>query len=73
MTATRANDAHARLGDLAARIEALPDRLLVYTDDGDSIAPVVHAHGIEMESAYTRRSTLEDVFLILTGRSLLES
>ena len=67
------DDAHARLGDLAARIEALPDRLLVYADDGDSIAPVVHAHGIEMESAYTRRSTLEDVFLILTGRSLLES
>jgi lipooligosaccharide transport system ATP-binding protein len=56
----------------AARIEALPDRVLVYTDDGDSVHGLVAEHELEVESVYARRSTLEDVFLILTGRSLLE-
>jgi lipooligosaccharide transport system ATP-binding protein len=56
----------------AARIEALPDRVLVYTDDGDSVHGLVAEHELEVESVYARRSTLEDVFLILTGRRLLE-
>ena len=59
-----------RLGAAGLRIEALPDRVLVYTDDGDSISHLVAIDGIEPDSVYARRSTLEDVFLILTGRTL---
>lgn len=54
------------------RVEVLPDRLLVYTDDGDEAAAVVHARGIEPLSSLVRRSTLEDVFLHLTGRTLVD-
>jgi lipooligosaccharide transport system ATP-binding protein len=52
------------------RVEALPDRVLVYTDDGDAIAALVANDGVEPDSMYQRRGTLEDVFLILTGRTL---
>jgi lipooligosaccharide transport system ATP-binding protein len=62
-----------KLADGAARVEALPDRVLVYTDDGDALTALLAHHGIEAESVYARRSTLEDVFLILTGRTLLEA
>jgi lipooligosaccharide transport system ATP-binding protein len=61
-----------KLSDGSRRVEALPDRVLVYAHDGDEVAGLIDAHGIEVESMYPRRSTLEDVFLILTGRSLLE-
>jgi lipooligosaccharide transport system ATP-binding protein len=61
-----------KLSDSAARVEALPDRVLVYAHDGDEVAAVVSSLGLEVESMYPRRSTLEDVFLILTGRSLAE-
>ncbi|HEX5587595.1 MAG TPA: ABC transporter ATP-binding protein [Acidimicrobiia bacterium] len=61
-----------KLSDSAARVEALPDRVLVYADHGDEVSAMIDGHGIEVESMYPRRSTLEDVFLILTGRSLLE-
>ena len=53
-------------------IEELPDRILLYTADGESALDQVHARGIPVESALVRRSTLEDVFLRLTGRSLIE-
>ena len=66
------DEAVPKLADRAARVEALPDRVLVYTHDGDEVAGLIDAHGIVVESMYPRRSTLEDVFLILTGRSLLE-
>jgi len=59
-----------RLGAAGLRIEALPDRVLVYTDDADPISHLVAFDGIEPDSVYPRRSTLEDVFLILTGRTL---
>ena len=69
-------DDHARymekVADLAARIEVLQDRLLLYTDDGDDGASLVHARGLTPLSVLVRRSTLEDVFLHLTGRSLIE-
>ena len=55
-----------------ARIEALPDRVLLYTDDGDAAAHMLHERGLAPESVLVRRSTLEDVFLHLTGRSLIE-
>ena len=55
-----------------ARVESLPDRVLLYTDDGDAAAHALHERGLVPESVLVRRSTLEDVFLHLTGRSLIE-
>lgn len=57
---------------LAPRIEPLADRVLVYTDDADTTLKDVHDHGIVTDSALVRRSTLEDVFLRLTGRALVD-
>jgi len=54
-----------------ARIEVLPDRLLLYTDDGDALVPVAHER-LHPQSVLVRRSTLEDVFLRLTGRTLVD-
>ena len=60
------------LGDVADRVEVLPDRLLLYTGDGDGTLAAVHQRGFTPESAIVRRSTLEDVFLRLTGRTLVD-
>jgi lipooligosaccharide transport system ATP-binding protein len=60
------------LGDLADRVEVLPDRLLLYVDDGDGAVAAVHARGHRPTSVLVRRSTLEDVFLRLTGRTLVD-
>lgn len=60
------------LGGLVERIEELPDRMLVYTHDGEAAAEAVHAVGLRPVSQLVRRSSLEDVFLRLTGRSLIE-
>ncbi len=60
----------ASLNGLAARTEALPDRLLVYTDDAEAVSRQVQALG--PLSVLARRSTLEDVYLSLTGRSLVD-
>jgi lipooligosaccharide transport system ATP-binding protein len=54
-----------------ARIEKLPDRMLLYTDDGDALVPVAHEL-LHPQSVLVRRSTLEDVFLRLTGRTLVD-
>lgn len=61
-----------RLGGTAARIEVLSDRVLLYTDDADGTTDAIHARGLEPGSLLVRRSTLEDVFLQLTGRTLVE-
>src|SRR5438477_11437774 len=61
-----------RVNGLARRIEALPDRLLLYTDDGDHAVAEVHDLGVRPQSVLVRRSTLEDVFLLLTGRTLVD-
>jgi lipooligosaccharide transport system ATP-binding protein len=61
-----------RLHGLADRIETLPDRLLLYTADGERTLEQVNQRQIPIESALVRRSTMEDVFLRLTGRSLVE-
>jgi lipooligosaccharide transport system ATP-binding protein len=61
-----------RLAALAERVEMLPDRVQVYTSDGEHALQQVHALGIPLESAVVRRSTLEDVFLRITGRALIE-
>ena len=57
---------------LVSRVESLPDRVLLYTDDGDAASHGIHERGLVPESLLVRRSTLEDVFLHLTGRSLIE-
>ena len=54
------------------RLEVLPDRLLLYVDDGDAALVAVHARGVTPTSVLIRRSTLEDVFLRLTGRTLVD-
>jgi lipooligosaccharide transport system ATP-binding protein len=61
-----------RLDGLAKRTEALPDRVLLYTDDGDATAAEVARRGLQPETLVVRRSTLEDVFLRLTGRTLVD-
>ncbi len=70
------DDAHERVAGplqrLAARVEVLPDRVLVYTDDGEAAAEAAHRDGLSPVSSLVRRSTLEDVFLRLTGRSLVD-
>ena len=60
------------LGALAERIEELPDRLLIYTNDGDAVARLIEAGPLPPLSLLVRRSTLEDVFLHLTGRRLID-
>ena len=54
------------------RVEVLPDRILVYTADGEASLEQVRALGLEPLTSLVRRSSLEDVFLRLTGRSLVE-
>ncbi|NUS65290.1 MAG: ATP-binding cassette domain-containing protein [Saccharothrix sp.] len=58
--------------DLAERVEVLPDRVLLYTSDGESALAAAHARGVRPVSSLVRRSTLEDVFLRLTGRTLVD-
>jgi len=67
------NEEHApEVDGIGHRREVLPDRILVYADDGESALQEVHARGSSPESALVRRSSLEDVFLKLTGRSLVD-
>lgn len=61
-----------RVQPLAQRVEVLPDRLLLYTDDGEATLAAVHSRGLEPVTALVRRSSLEDVFLHLTGRTLVD-
>ncbi len=62
-----------RLADLADRVEVLADRVLLYVDDADAVAAQLHARGGERPLAVLpRRATLEDVFLRLTGRTLVD-
>jgi lipooligosaccharide transport system ATP-binding protein len=61
-----------RLASFARRVEVLPDRVLLYVDNGDETLQEIHAAGIAPSSALVRRSSLEDVFLRLTGRTLVD-
>ena len=61
-----------KVGDLAERVEVLPDRLLLYTADGEETLAKVHDRGLSPAVSLVRRSTLEDVFLRLTGRTLVD-
>ena len=59
-----------KLDDLG-RLEVLPDRLLVYSHDGEEVIAKTHERGLQPIATLVRRSTLEDVFLRLTGRTLV--
>jgi len=61
-----------QLDGIAQRVERLPDRVLLYADDGEAAAVAVHQRGLKPETVLVRRSSLEDVFLRLTGRSLID-
>lgn len=63
---------HDRLGPFAQRLEILPDRVLLYVDEGDETLRRIHEERITPMSALVRRSSLEDVFLRLTGRTLVD-
>ena len=65
---TRRAERSPALGD---RVEVLPDRLLLYTDDGDDAVSRCTSAGVDPVTSLVRRSTLEDVFLRLTGRTLV--
>jgi len=60
------------LGATVARVERLPDRVLLYTDSADAALARLEGAGLHPTSSLTRRSTLEDVFLRLTGRQLVD-
>jgi lipooligosaccharide transport system ATP-binding protein len=66
------DDVAGKLNGLAERIEVLPDRILLYSQDGDAAAAAVLARGLTPSGTLVRRSTLEDVFLHLTGRTLVD-
>lgn len=67
------NEARAADVDgIGSRQEVLPDRVLIYADDGEDALNEVHRRGSAPESALVRRSSLEDVFLRLTGRTLVD-
>ena len=61
-----------QLASIAERIEVLPDRILVYVEDGDAALEKIHALGLRPVTSLVRRSSLEDVFLRRTGRSLVD-
>jgi lipooligosaccharide transport system ATP-binding protein len=71
-----ADDVRAMHGDhlatFARHVEYLPERLQLYADDGEQVLEEIHASAIPVERALVRRATLEDVFLRLTGRTLID-
>jgi lipooligosaccharide transport system ATP-binding protein len=66
------HDGAGKLHGIGDRIEVLPDRVLVSTHDADAVLHEVHRRGVEPLTSLARRSSLEDVFLRLTGRALSE-
>lgn len=60
------------IAGVGERIEVLPDRILVYSEDGDAVLAEIARRGLHPITSLVRRSSLEDVFLRLTGRSLIE-
>ena len=66
------DQAALKLDGLASRSEVLADRVLLYTDDADETQQALHSRGIHPDQVLVRRSTLEDVFLRLTGRGLID-
>jgi lipooligosaccharide transport system ATP-binding protein len=63
----------SKLAGVGARVEVLPDRILLYADDGDAALPAVYERQLTPSGVLVRRASLEDVFLHLTGRTLVEA
>ena len=61
-----------KLEGIGDRIEVLPDRILVYTENGEKALEKITKNGMHPLTSLVRRSSLEDVFLRLTGRSLVD-
>jgi lipooligosaccharide transport system ATP-binding protein len=61
-----------KLAGIGDRLDRLPDRVLVYSEDGEAVSVAVHERGLRPETVLVRRSSLEDVFLRLTGRTLVD-
>ncbi|MEI8223014.1 MAG: ABC transporter ATP-binding protein [Actinomycetes bacterium] len=61
-----------KLKTLCERMELLPDRILLYADDAEKVLDEIHKIGLHPVTSLVRRSSLEDVFLRLTGRTLVE-
>jgi len=61
-----------KLDGIGDRLDHLPDRVLVYSEDGEAVSVAVHERGLRPETVLVRRSSLEDVFLRLTGRTLVD-
>lgn len=61
-----------QLDGVGERVEALPDRVLVYAEDGERALELIRARGLHPLTSLVRRASLEDVFLRLTGRSLVD-
>jgi lipooligosaccharide transport system ATP-binding protein len=64
--------ASKKIEGLGDRIEVLPDRILVYAENGEKVLEKIVALGLKPLTSLVRRSSLEDVFLRLTGRSLVD-
>jgi len=60
------------LRQLCDRVEELPDRILMYTEDGEELLERVYKKNFHPKTSLVRRSSLEDVFLRLTGRTLVD-
>ncbi|GAB4004889.1 ATP-binding cassette domain-containing protein [Nocardioides ultimimeridianus] len=61
-----------KIADLGDRLEVLPDRILVYAEDGEAVLAAALERGLRPVASLVRRSSLEDVFLRLTGRTLVD-
>jgi lipooligosaccharide transport system ATP-binding protein len=61
-----------KISDVGERMEILPDRLLIYSDNGERDLAEITKRGHHPTTSLVRRSSLEDVFLRLTGRTLVE-
>jgi lipooligosaccharide transport system ATP-binding protein len=72
-TAIAQEESLASLSTLAARVEPLADRVVLYADDGDAVAATINELDLQVAAVLVRRASLEDVFLILTGRTLEEA
>jgi lipooligosaccharide transport system ATP-binding protein len=65
-------DAAKKLQKIGDRLEVLPDRILIYTENGEKVLEQITKLGLEPITSLVRRSSLEDVFLRLTGRTLVD-